>query len=148
MNLFKSKIIPSSVNAGWADDLPLLADVTPRPMLVLTTPFLAGSIEETTLTNMLKACGFGAEDFNLIQSDEDSPLPWPRVREAAAPKHALLLGVQPAQLSIAVHLPVGQASEFGGVIFIPALALHNLASDEAARKALWTDVLKPMFKAG
>ena len=148
MNLFKKPVIPTEVDAAWSTEFSQLTGLSQQKMLVVARPYAAGSKEETTLSNMLKACGFDADDFAALQLNEEEIMPWPRVAETVSPKFALLLGVPPAALGITAMLPPNAAVEFGGVTFIWTGSLQHLTETETARKTLWKDILQPLFKAG
>lgn len=146
MNLFKNPVVPATVDAAWVAQIPQLTTVSPSPVLVVTQPVAVGSKEETTLANMLKACGFGADDYALLLLGDGETLPWPRIAEMVSPQFALLLGVPPAALGITALLPPNTPAEFSSVTFIWTGTLQHLTESEAARKALWKDVLQPLFK--
>lgn len=148
MNLFKNPIVPVAVDTAWETSFPQLAAVSPSPMLVLTRPFETGSKEEATLVNMLKACGFGVDAYTVLSIADGEGLPWKRVIEKAAPRFALLLGVPPASMEITALLPANAVTEFGGVAVVWTGSLQYLTETEAARKALWKDILQPLFKRG
>lgn len=141
-------MIPASVDAAWEHQSPKLAGATAAGMLVFARPFSAGSQEEVTLQNMVKACGFAGGAAQIIQLDENESMPWAMARAAVQPQYVLLLGVPPAQLGISAQLPANAATEFSGSTFIWTATLQSLTTSEAARKSLWKDVLQPVFKKG
>jgi hypothetical protein len=144
--LFKKPLIPVSVDAAWENGPSVLIGIRPASMLVLARPYVAGSREEATLINMLKACGFAEDAVNIIQVTENERLEWRHINAAARPSYAMLLGVPPSQLGISALLPASTATEFAGVTFIWTSTLQHLTATEASRKALWVDVLQPIFK--
>ena len=148
IELFKKPLIPASVDAAWTDKILSISSLASAPMLVLARPYEAGSKEEATLVNMLKACGFAADAASVLQVNEADEFAWSRIRAVAQPTYALLLGVPPAQLGISARLQANMAAEFAGVTFIWTSTLQHLAATEAARKALWVEVLQPLFKKG
>jgi hypothetical protein len=146
IELFKKPLIPASVDAAWAEKPAALSDILQAPLLVLARPFNIGSREEATLNNMLKACGFLQGTYTVMKVDEEEILPWKLLSAAAKPSYALLMGVPPAQLGISALLPASVPTEFASVTFIWTSTLQHLTATEAARKALWVDVLQPIFK--
>ena len=146
IELFKKPLIPASIDAAWAEKPSALDGLFAAPLLVLARPYDGGSREEATLINMLKACGFTTDAVNILKIDEGDSVPWSRISAAARPSYALLMGVPPAQLDISALLPASMPTEFAGVTFIWTSTLQHLTATEAARKALWIDVLQPLFK--
>lgn len=93
----------------------------------------------------MAACHLSPEDYELLQWEEGSSCSWTCLLRAGIAPIVLLLGIFPPELSIQAILPFYKPAEFGGRRIILSHSLQQLEQDQAAKKALWSDALKPVF---
>lgn len=144
MQLFNTKVIPSSADAAWiAPHLP--EHTTTAKLLVITKPFETGSTEEQTLQKMMAACKLAPDDYAVLHITGEHQYSWQSIASAGSPKNILLLGITPAQLSIHALFYLNAPNTFLGRTFVPSLSLAEIEANPAVKKELWTAALKPMF---
>ncbi len=145
MNIINTDIIKSDQDVFWKNS-PLLAELSYRPVLVLTSEFEHGSLEEEQLIGILKSgCRLLEDQYNLIQLKEDTKVAWHMMREQLEPRVVLLFNISPAQLGIAALLRLNEINNFDDCYWVPSLSLGQLAQDKALKGQLWTSGLKPLF---
>jgi hypothetical protein len=144
MQLYNTKVVPSAADAQWVE-LPVPPNFIGARLLVITSPFAPGSAEEQTLQKMMAACKLGAEDYTILTVNEEAPYSWNKIAAAGAPEVVLMLGINPAVLSIHALFRLNAPNAFLGHTFIPSLSLSALEQNAAAKKDLWASGLKPIF---
>ena len=115
-----------------------------RSALVITRPFVAESIEETTLVKMMAACKLSKDQYAVIQLRDGDTIAWQALRRAGSPPVIVLLGVAPAQLGIAARFAAHEPVSFLGSKFLWSFPLAQIAEPEIKKK-LWDGGLKPLF---
>ena len=144
MKLIQSQIIPASQNAYW-EPLPEAWPTDPKPVLVVTLPYNAGSPEEQTLLRMLQACKLDESRYHIVQLPADGTAAWGQIKEILQPEQVLLSGILPAQLGISALLRLHAPNAFGGCTIIPTFSPAQLELEQAVKRELWTEALKPVF---
>ena len=145
MNILNTDIIKNDQDVFW-ENSPLLTGLAYRPVLVLTTQFEHGSLEEEQLIGILKSgCRLMEEQYNLLQFKEDTKVAWHQMRELVEPRVVLLFNISPAQLGIAALLRLNEINSFDDCYWVPSLSLGQLAQDKALKGQLWSNGLKPLF---
>lgn len=144
MQLFNTKVVPSSEDALWSlpHDLP---SFTAKEILIVSQPYRKDGEEEQTLLKMVAACKLGTEQLAIVQLAEDQRLPFAHLTSLGIPKMVLLLGIAPTQLGIHALLRLNAPNMFMGYTIIPSLALGQIASNPEVKKELWQQGLKPGF---
>lgn len=143
MHIFPVKIIPAAADQQWLR--PSLPDSSGRKLLVISRPVTAGSSQEATLQKMMAACKLQTGDYLLMPFDAAAPASWTCIVANGAARQVLLLGVRPDELFIQALLQPFVPNDFSGHSFIVAPSLEELEREPAAKKALWTEGLKPAF---
>lgn len=145
MNILNTDIIKNDQDVFW-ERSSLLDGLNYRPVLVLTSEFEHGSLEEEQLIGILKSgCRLLEEQYNLVQFKEDTKIAWHQMREQLEPRVVLLFNISPAQLGIAALLRLNEINSFDDCYWVPSLSLGLLAQDKALKGQLWTNGLKPLF---
>ncbi|MEO6830801.1 MAG: hypothetical protein ABI169_01275 [Chitinophagaceae bacterium] len=144
MQLFNTKVIPSSLDILWqSPQMPV--DSALQGMLVLSTPFPENSEEATVLQKMMQACKLGDNNYFLKIMEADERLSLTRYCNGTIPPVVLLLGINPRQLGINAQFILNACNPFLGSTFIPSLDLGHIAYDKDLKRTLWEQGLKPMF---
>jgi hypothetical protein len=146
MNLFNTDIITSANDALWADVSAVVKGQSPKPVLIVTNRFEAGTPEEAQLKKMLEACGLTGEQYNVVHLADGQKAAWYQLREQLAPKAVFLIGVHPAQLGIAALFVLNQANNFDSRVWLPTVSLSELGRNDALKVQLWNNGMKPIFK--
>jgi hypothetical protein len=144
MQLFNTKVVPSSEDALWSlkHDLPSLSG---KELLVLSAHYPTGSQEELTLHKMIAACKLSMEQYEVVQLQNEERLSWSSLITIGIPPRVLLLGVQPAQLGINALFRLNMPNTFMGITIIPSLPLNQIEASPELKKELWLQGLKPGF---
>jgi hypothetical protein len=145
MDLINSQIISDKWDAYWSDASGNLNDLTPRSVLVATTPFASGSPEEAQLRKMMQACQLQEEDYNIIQFNNDTKLAWHFLRDLLEVRTIILLGVTPEQLGVSAQLMPHQVSRFNDCVWIVTGPLDLLMTNHDIKGHVWNYGLKPVF---
>lgn len=145
MNLIHSKTVHSSENIFWEDFPMKWKELPSKPVLVLSLPFPPGGMEEDTLKKMLGGCALTHEKYNVLHLEPGEKVAWHRLRDHFAPSQVIMLGIDPAQLSIAALFRFNEPNRFNDCTFIPSLSLQQLDKHPEAKKGLWLQALKPTF---
>lgn len=144
MQLFNTKVIPSSVDKLWqAAEKPM--DTASQRMLVFAAPFPENSEEESVLQKMMQACKLNDNDYHLRVMEAEESLSLARFCKGVIPPVVLLLGITPARLGINARFILNACNPFLGSTFIPSLDLGHIAYDKELKRVLWEQGLKPMF---
>jgi hypothetical protein len=143
-DIINSQIVSNEYDVFWTtpDEL---AQLTPRKVLVASTPFLPGSAEETQLKKMLQACQLREEDYHIVQFSDDMQIAWHALRDQLGVKSVLLLGVTPVQLGVSAQLMPHQLSRFNDCNWIVTDSLEVLIQRPEIKAHLWNYGLKPAF---
>lgn len=143
MQIFPVKIIPAAADAQWAP--PEMADASGKKLLVISKPITPGSREEDTLQKMMAACRLQPSEYEILSMEDGRRSSWQAIAAMGTPRIILLLGITLEDLSIHALFRLYAPNDFCGKIFIVSAALSDLERDVAAKKALWTEGLKPAF---
>ncbi|MCB0698939.1 MAG: hypothetical protein H6551_03825 [Chitinophagales bacterium] len=143
-NIIQTKTLGNETDVFWQDS-ELLNAISPRTVLVLTLRIQEGSAESTQLEKILAACKLNAEQYNLIQLDNNEQLAWHQLKQSAQPAVVILFGIHPSNLGISAMFRFNSLNNFDKTQWIPTLSLQELEKNQEAKKALWTDALKPLF---
>jgi hypothetical protein len=144
-DIIKTKIINSKWDAFWSDASGQLENLEPRPVLVVTTPYGAGSAEETQLVKMLQACKLTPDQYHIIHFTEETMLAWHLLRDKLNPSQIIILGVSPEQLGLSVQLMPHQVSRFNDRSWIVTGTLEQLIQYNDIKTHVWNYGLKPVF---
>src|ERR1043165_3360642 len=87
LNIIKSKIVGSEWDVFWQGNT--LTDELNRSTLVLTVPYVTGSVEETQLQKILQACALAPDSFHIIQIEAGQQIPWHQLRDKLHPQFVL-----------------------------------------------------------
>lgn len=142
-DIINSQIISSIWDVFWTSTSSEAERFSPRNVLVIATPFTAGSAEETQLKKMLQACNLKEDDFNVLQFDTE--IAWHLLRDKLQVKTIILLGILPAQLGVSVQLMPHQVSRFNGANWILTGTLQELMQHPDIKSHVWNYGLKPVF---
>ncbi|MEI8279985.1 MAG: hypothetical protein WCG87_09495 [Bacteroidota bacterium] len=144
-DIISSKVVHAEWDTFW-DDMPDSdSPLSPKTVLVLSTPFVSGTNEESQLQKMLQACKLTNEQYNVIQIDTTQNIAWYKMRLALTPQLVLLLGVIPQQLGITAMFRFNEPNTFNDCLVIPTLSLSELEKLPEAKKQLWNQALKPIL---
>lgn len=145
MLLLRSKIVPATQDAFWQPLPERWLSLSPARLLVITSPYQPESIEATTLSKLIQACGITEGVDGHILMFEESSIAWHLLKAHFSPAHVLMFGILPAQLGISALFALNAANRFDGSIFIPTIAPLSFSQDAGTKKLLWESVLKPAF---
>lgn len=143
-DIINSQIVSSEYDIFWSK-ADALSELSPRPVLVATSPFTPGSAEEEQLKKMLAACQLKESDYHLVPFDETTQIAWHWLRDEWHLKAVLLLGVGPTQLGVSAQLMPHQLSRFGNCTWIVTDSLTRLIQRPEIKTHLWNYGLKPAF---
>lgn len=120
-------------------------ELTPKPVMIISTPYQTGSAEETQLIKMLQACKLEPADYNIIQLPEDQVVSWHILRDQLDIRTIMLLGISPEQLGVSVQLMPHQVARFNDRNWIPTSSLPELMQYAEIKSHVWNYGLKPVF---
>lgn len=143
--LINTQVISSKYDEFWNDVLEAVKQLQPRPVLVITTPFAAGSAEETQLKKMMQACQLTEEDYNVIQHSSENAVAWHKLRDGLGVKSIVMLGVMPYELGVSAQFMPHQLSRFNDRNWIVTGTLEELTQRPEIKGHLWQYGLKPAF---
>ncbi|HXS38511.1 MAG TPA: hypothetical protein VN721_17540 [Flavipsychrobacter sp.] len=144
VNIIESNILGESWDSFWADIDNIVIEGSLKPVLILTKKY-ESSAEEIQLQKMLQACNLVAEQYNILQLQEQQLVAWHQIKEKLSPKFILLIGTSPSQLGISALFKLNEFNHFSDCIWIPTLSLKEWETQPETKKQLWTGGLKPIF---
>lgn len=145
MNIINTDVIDASQDVFWSDPEALLK-AEPRPVLILSADYAAGSAEEEQLTGILGAgCRLMSEQYNIIKLAEHANIPWHKLREKLQPRVVMLFNISPRQLGISALFRLNDINNFDGCLWTPTLSLTQIMQDKNLKGQMWNNALKPLF---
>lgn len=143
-DIITTDVIPANWNTMWEENTTAMA-LPNKPVLILTTSYIANTPEEIQLQKMLGACKLQPEIYNLIKINDNQLININHLQQNNNIKIIFLLGISPSQLGISASFQLNYPNSFKDCIFIPALSLTIMEKEPALKLRLWNDALKPVF---
>ncbi|RYZ48215.1 MAG: hypothetical protein EOP49_19195 [Sphingobacteriales bacterium] len=143
--IITTDIVSSRWDAFWTDQTGKLDSLKEAITLVISTPFAAGSAEQSQLEKLLAACKIEQQQVQILQLSGEEELAWHLIREQVKPKHVILLGVTPGQLGILIQFMPHQVSRFNECSFVQTVSLEDLQRQPEIKTHVWNYGLKPVF---
>jgi hypothetical protein len=145
INIIKSDIVDAKYDSLWNYPEQLKNITEPKPVLVITNTYEAGSAETIQLQKMLAACKLSNDQYNIIALAEGQTVGWHQLRERLHPKFIFLIGILPAQLGVSASFRLNEPNNFNDRIWLPALSLSELEKNPSVKSQLWSEGMKPVF---
>ena len=146
MDIFNTEIVLNREDVFWEDSQAII-ELTPKPVLVITTDLQPGGPESEQLNGILTAgCGLTAAQYNIVQLDPEQLMAWYRLREAAQPRVVITFNITPSQLGISALLKLNDINRFDNRFWVPSVSLTQVIEDKTMKANLWGNGLKPIFK--
>lgn len=145
INIVNTPVISKEYDIFWAGSPEEAAGFSPKPVLVLSLPFQAGSPEEDQLFKMLQACKLTAGCYNIIQISEEKQFSFSAIKEKLQFNTLILLGISPVQLGVSAQLMPHQVSRFHQCNWLVTSSLSELLKSPEIKTHLWNYGLKPVF---
>src|SRR5690606_15479895 len=127
---------PSDYDVFWTPPQQI-KKLTPKPVLVASSPFTQGSEEEEQLKKMLQACKLTEEDYNIIQFHPENFMPWHLLRDKLKIKSIILLGISAEQLGVSAQFMPHQISRFNDCNWIVTESPSVLLQRTDIKTHLW-----------
>lgn len=121
-----------------------------RQVLAVAENSGAGEELEDLLGKILSAAGLNLkEDILLLRLTRRENISFSNLGRAWPVRHVLLFGIEPKQLGLHFSLPLHQAVELGGIVFLRSHALSEIAEERQSKgrpkaAALWKS-LRQLF---
>ncbi len=143
-DIINTQIVSSDHDIFWipADEI---KDQPPRPVVVASRIFSAGSAEDTLLKKMLQACHLQEENYHVLQFRDNTSIAWHHLRDQLGVKSIILLGVLPGQLGVSAQFMPHQLSRFNDCNWIVTESAEVLVQRTEIKTHLWNYGLKPAF---
>ena len=145
MNIIKSDVVSPKFDVLWDNIADITAGLVPKDVLIIVKTFALESAEKGQLLKMLEACKLAAEQYNIIQLDNDKMVAWHQLRERLDPKIIFLIGILPSQLGISSLFRLNAPNRFNDRVWLATVSLSELEQNKALKQQLWTDGMKPVF---
>lgn len=145
MNIINTDIVNGDYDIFW--NMPAeIQDMEPRPVLVLTADYAAGSAEEEQLTGILSSgCRLMSTNYNIIKFPADMKTAWHKLRDKLEPRVVLLFNIHPQQLGISALFRLNEINSFDNCYWAPTLSLTQMIQDKVLKGQIWNNALKPLF---
>ncbi len=144
IDIIQANILGEDWDSFWVSVDNVVTQGAIKPVLILTKKY-ENSAEEVQLQKMLQACNLAAEQYNILQLQEQQLVAWHLVKEKLSPKFILLIGIPPTQLGISALFKLNEFNHFSDCIWIPTLSLKEWETQPETKKQLWVGGLKPVF---
>ena len=144
-DIITTPIIPITNDIFWEDTKLKIKNLEKKSVLVCTTPFTAGSEEESLLLKILEACKLSKNDYNILQLEHNEKIAWHLLRDELGVKHLVLFGIEVEQLGVTVQLMQHQTNRFNNCNWIPTATLSAIIKQPEIKAHLWNYGLKPVF---
>ncbi len=145
MNILNTDIIKSEQDIFWQK--PGQAhSLSPKPVLIISTPFQSGDAESQQLDGILKAgCKLDEAQYNIVHVAEGEKMSWYQLKESLQPRVVLLFNVLPSQLGIGSLFMLNEINRFADGFWVPTLSLSQIMEDKVLKGNLWNKALKLLF---
>ncbi len=145
MDIINTDIILSAHDVFW-ETAQQAENLSRKPVLIISTPFMPGDAESAQLDGILKAgCQLNESQYNIIYLKDSEQVAWHKLRDALQPKVVLLFNVMPSQLGIAALFRLSEINRFDDGYWVPTLSLAQVIEDKALKGNLWNNALKRLF---
>jgi hypothetical protein len=145
VNVIKSDLITAEYDVYWNEDISLLQNAVPRPVLVVVSAWERGETDASQLTKMLEACKLKPEQYNVLQLTEVDKVSWRQLRVRYQPAVVFLIGVLPASLGVPVLFRLNEPNNFNETIWLPTISISELDKYAEVKRQLWINGMKPVF---
>lgn len=143
--IINTDIINQKWDAFWSGHSNKVNNLTPKQVLVISSPFGAGSAEQTQLQKILQACQLTEDQVAIIQLQESETIAWHELRDIVQPRQVILFGINPAQLGIAIQFMPHQVSRFNDRSWMVTMSLQDLSQQPEIKGHLWKYGFQPVF---
>lgn len=143
--ILNTEIIDAEADAFWVLQHSITDGLSPKEILVITSPISPESPEAGQLNKIIAACKIQEGNYNTIQIDKNEKVAWNHLKNTLNPRHVITFGINPKQLGISALFALNSKNHFDDTIIIPTLSLNELEQQPNAKKELWVNALKPIF---
>src|SRR5262249_54046362 len=144
-DILNTPVLPAGYDAFWKDEQGILDGLTPKDTLFITPPIAAGSLADTKLQAIIKACGLSEGEYHIIQLHPEAKIAWHLIRDTLKPKYIVMLGIELSQLALSVQFMPHQVSRFDDRAFIPTFTIEQVEEYPDIKRHFWLYGLKPVF---
>lgn len=141
-DIINSQIISNKYDVFWTNTSEDISQLSPKSVLIVTTPFAPESEEATLLKKIILASKLDENEVNVIQFQNE--IAWHQLKDQLGVKTIILFGITPDQLGVSVQLMPHQVSRFSNTNWIVTASLKQL-EDKLIKDHLWNYGLKPVF---
>lgn len=143
--IFNTEIINAETDVFWHKEEVSAQSERQYATVIITNSLQPGSAEEVQLNKIIEACKIPAEDYYILQLQNNEQRAWHTIKQSFQPLQLITFGIPPSRLGIASLFRLHAVNHFDSSVIIPALSLQELEQNPQAKKDLWLNALKPVF---
>jgi len=139
-------------NINYTPAITYLGQNRKNIIVIINNPDAAvlNDIDQTFLTNILKACSLSLDDIAIINTN-DHNISFADIKEQLGAQDILLFDVEPSSINLPFSIPYFQVQRYAGctILSAPAFSLLNQPMEQSRllKSQLWVS-LKQLFNIG